>query len=96
MEGGYRDRAGLKVAGVLADLVEREALSGTPFAAEAFWRGLAEIFARFAPRNAALLAERDRMQAAIDKWHGERAGQDIDYRAYADFLRAIDYLVDEP
>lgn len=96
MESGYRDRAGLKVAGVLADLVEHEALSGTPFSAEAFWRGLAAIFARFAPRNAALLAERDRMQAAVDKWHGERAGQDIDYRAYADFLRAIDYLVDEP
>ena len=90
------DRAGLQVAPELAAFVEERALPGTGVDPAAFWQGAAAIFADFAPRNRALLAERERLQARIDAWHQERAGQPIDTDAYQAFLREIGYLVPEP
>ncbi len=90
------ERAGLKVAPALAQFIEAEALPGTGIDAAAFWRGVAAIYARFAPENRALLATRDRLQAQIDGWHAERTGTPIDQTAYQAFLREIGYLVDEP
>lgn len=92
----FVDRAGLKVAPVLAAFIETEALPGTGLAAEAFWAGMADIFARFAPQNAALLQVRDALQARIDQWHQARAGLPVDAAAYAAFLRDIGYLAAEP
>ncbi len=90
------DKAGLNVAEALAEFIEARALPGTGIAPEAFWAGVADIFARFAPENAALLAQRDALQAKIDAWHDERAGQPLDLNAYQAFLREIGYLVPEP
>ncbi|SFP54776.1 malate synthase G [Sphingomonas rubra] len=90
------DRAGLTVASPLAAFVEEQVLPGTGIAADAFWRGTAALFARFAPENAALLARRDALQTAINAWHDEHTGQPIDQAAYVGFLREIGYLVDEP
>ena len=90
------ERNGLKVAGALAEFIEQRALPGTGIEAAQLWAGAADIFARFAPENRALLAKRDELQAAIDAWHGERAGQAIDQAEYQAFLRSIGYLVAEP
>jgi malate synthase len=90
------DKAGLSVADTLADFIDNRALPGTDIAPDAFWSGVARIFATFAPRNAALLATRDSLQARIDAWHKDRAGQPIDQPAYQAFLRDIGYLVAEP
>jgi len=97
----YVDRAGLKVAGVLADFVEARALPGTGLEPEAFWGGVADVFARFAPRNRALLEKREALQARIDAWHKERAGQfdqrrPQDIAEYKAFLTEIGYLAPEP
>ena len=48
-----------------------------------------------APRNAALLAKRDDLQARIDAWHKAHAGQPHDAAAYEAFLREIGYLLPE-
>jgi malate synthase len=93
---GYVERSGLQVAGVLADFIETRALPGTGLAADAFWAGAADIFVQFAPRNAALLAKREDLQAQIDAWHKARAGQPQDMAAYKAFLTEIGYLVPEP
>jgi len=90
------ERAGLSVARELAEFIETQALPGTGLDADAFWRGTADIFARFAPRNKALLETRDALQAQIDAWHEARAGKPIDMADYQAFLREIGYLVDEP
>ncbi|MDQ2878888.1 MAG: malate synthase G, partial [Pseudomonadota bacterium] len=84
------DRAGLAVAAPLATFVEEQVLPPLGIAAEEWWRGVAAIFAHFAPENRDLLAERDRLQAAIDARYlaGEAADEG--------FLRGIGYLVDEP
>ena len=90
------DKAGLTVAAELAEFIERQALPGTGIAPDAFWAGTADIFARFAPDNVALLRKRDTMQAQIDSWHGQRKGQPHDGAAYQAYLREIGYLVPEP
>ncbi|HEY6640813.1 malate synthase G [Povalibacter sp.] len=90
------DRAGLSVAAQLATFIEEKALPGTGVAKDGFWSGLAGVLAKFAPENRALLAERDRLQATIDRWHVERRGQPLDAQAYQSFLREIGYLVAEP
>ena len=89
------DKAGLKVATALAAFLETEALPGTGIEADAFWRGVADIYARFVPENRVLLAVRDRLQAKIDAWHAARPGPPA-ADEYQTFLREIGYLVAEP
>ena len=92
---GTTDRAGLQVATVLARFVEEAALPGTGIEADPFWRGMADIYARFAPENRALLAVRDALQAKIDAWHNAHPAE-ASGAAYRVFLREIGYLADEP
>ncbi len=93
---GYVERSGLQVAGILADFVENRALSGTGLAADKLWAGLADLMDRFVPRNRALLAKRDDIQAKLDQWHAAHPGPIVDMAAYQAFLRDIGYLVPEP
>ena len=92
----YTERAGLKVADVLAEFVETRALSGTGIAASSLWAGLADILNRFGPRNRALLAKREELQAKLDAWHRANPGPIQDMAAYQTFLNDIGYLVPEP
>ncbi len=92
----YVTRANLQVADELALFVESRALSGTGIAADALWSGLADILARFASVNRALLAKRDALQTQIDAWHKANPGPISDMPAYQAFLRDIGYLVAEP
>ena len=92
----YVERAGLRVSAGLASFIDARALPGTGIGADAFWRKLAVLLARFAPDNAALLRRRDALQARIDAWHGARRGGSVDRGEYSDFLREIGYLVDQP
>lgn len=89
------DKAGLQVAGTLARFLEEKALPGTGIEPDAFWRGMADLYARFVPDNRALLAVRDSLQAQIDAWHDANPGPPS-ADAYQAFLSEIGYLVDEP
>ena len=90
------DRGGLQVDDILVRFVEDEALPGTGIEADAFWDGFAAILRDLAPRNAELLRKREDLQAQIDDWHVERAGQPHDAAAYRAFLDEIGYIVPEP
>jgi malate synthase len=87
------DVHGLKVARALHEMIEREALPGTGIAPDTFWKGLSGLVHELGPKNRALLARRDDLQARIDAWHRERAGRPHDAAAYAAFLREIGYLL---
>ncbi|BDQ35581.1 malate synthase G [Pseudodesulfovibrio portus] len=79
------------------DLAEaiKTILTGTGLDESDFWAGAEKVLADFTPRNRALLAERDRIQAAMDEWHRAHPGQPADMQAYHAFLREIGYLVPE-
>ncbi|MDD0973361.1 malate synthase G [Pseudomonas fontis] len=86
---------GLQVAKVLFDFVNNEAIPGTGVNAEQFWIGAEKIINDLAPKNKALLAKRDALQAQIDAWHQARKGQAHDAVAYKAFLQDIGYLLPE-
>ncbi|HJE29905.1 MAG TPA: malate synthase G [Pseudomonas nitrititolerans] len=86
---------GLQVAKVLYDFVNNEAIPGTGVEAAAFWAGADSVIHDLAPKNRALLAKRDDLQAQIDAWHQARAGQAHDAVAYKAFLQEIGYLLPE-
>ena len=88
--------ADLHIATVLHDFITNEALSGTGLEAAAFWQGLAKLLAEFAPRNAALMAKRDAIQAQIDAWYQNHKGKPLDQAEYQAFLTSIGYLVPVP
>jgi malate synthase len=87
---------GLKVAESLARFVDTEALPGTGLDKERFWSGFAAIVHELAPRNRELLAERDRLQTALDGWHRNHPGPIRDMGEYRAFLEGIGYIVPVP
>lgn len=86
----------LRVAPVLHAFVRDEALPGSGLDEASFWSGVETLLAAFAPRNRALLARRDDLQAQLDAWHMAHPGPVRDQAAYVAMLREIGYLVDEP
>jgi malate synthase len=86
----------LQVAEVLHQFIEHEALPGTGIDAKAFWSGLDALVHDLTPRNRALLAERDRLQAELDKWYKQHPGPIADPAAYRAFLEKIGYLAPVP
>jgi malate synthase len=80
----------------LARFIEDEALPGTGITPDRFWQGFNAIVADLAPKNAALLAERDRLQAELDAWHEANPGPILDMAAYRAFLQRIGYLQPVP
>src|SRR6201991_2766595 len=86
----------LRVAQVLHDFINNEALPGTDLAPDSFWAGVDKVVTDLGPRNQDLLARRDDLQAQIDRWHRQRVIEPIDPEAYKQFLADIGYLQPEP
>ena len=86
----------LQVATVLHRFIEDQVLPGTGVDAAAFWAGFDAIVADLAPKNIALLAERDRLQTELDTWHKANPGPITNMVAYRTFLETIGYLVPQP
>ncbi|CAM5795252.1 malate synthase G [Ottowia pentelensis] len=86
----------LRVASELYDFINREVLPDVGVDQGRFWKGFSSIVTELAPKNAALLAERDRLQAELDTWHQANPGPITDMRAYRAFLEGIGYLVPVP
>ncbi len=83
---------GLQVATELHRFINEEVLPGTGVDAAAFWAGFDAIVADLAPKNAALLAERDRLQAEMDAWHKQNPGPIKNMEEYRAFLQKTGYL----
>ncbi|MBV8347303.1 MAG: malate synthase G, partial [Mycolicibacterium sp.] len=76
----------LRVARVLYDFINDEALPGTDIDPDTFWSGVDKVVTDLGPRNRELLARRDELQAQIDRWHRQRVIAPIDIDAYKQFL----------
>lgn len=86
----------LRVARVLYDFVNNEALPGTGIDPDSFWAGVDKVVTDLTPQNQDLLKVRDDLQAQIDKWHRHRVLEPLDVDAYREFLTEIGYLLPEP
>ncbi len=85
----------LRVAKVLHDFISTEALPGTDIDETSFWSVFDTFIHDLAPKNRALLSERDVLQKKIDSWHEEHRGQEHDSAGYKRLLEEIGYLVPE-
>jgi len=72
----------LQVATELFRFVEDKVLPGTGIDSAKFWAGFDAIVNELAPKNAALLAERDRIQTEMDAWHTANPGPITNMAAY--------------
>ena len=90
------EKNGLRIDAVLHEFLVNEALPGSGVDEATFYKGLAGLVADLAPRNRALLAKRDALQATIDAWHREHRAAPFDQAAYMSFLREIGYLQPQP
>ena len=86
----------LEVANELYRFIEDRVLPAAGVSSAAFWAGFDAIVHDLAPKNAALLAERDRLQAELDAWHKAHPGPIADMPAYRAFLERIGYLLPAP
>ena len=91
----YQKRENLQVAEELVAFVEGELTAGLSVSADQVWGLLNKLVAEFAPRNKALLQKREDIQAKMDAWCRDHAGQDVDMQSYQAFLKDIGYLVPE-
>ena len=86
----------LQVADVLHQFINTQVLPGTGVESAAFWQGFDALVRDLAPKNAALLAERERLQKELDTWHQAHPGPIADMAAYQQFLTQIGYMVQPP
>jgi malate synthase len=86
----------LQVATPLYRFVEDQVLPGSGIESKVFWQGFDELAHALAPKNAALLAERERLQRELDGWHRANPGPIRDMKAYRALLQRIGYLVPVP
>eukprot|EP01036_Dinobryon_divergens_P044122 gene44122-58842_t len=89
----------LQVANPLLSFINDQMLPATGVDKDTFWQGFNDIVTDLAPKNIALLAERDRIQTAMDQWHSANPGPVLEgkaMKAYRKYLSQIGYLVPEP
>jgi len=86
----------LQVATPLYQFIEEKVLPGTGIKSADFWKGFEELVNDLSPKNEALLAKRDRLQADLDKWHQANPGPIKDMPAYRKHLTEIGYLNEVP
>ncbi len=86
----------LQVASKLQRFIDEQVLPGTGIEPAAFWHGFDALVHDLAPKNAALLAERDRLQSELDAWHRKYPGPIRSMARYRKFLQQIGYLVPVP
>jgi malate synthase len=92
----FVNRQGLKVAASLQRFVDEDVLPGTGLNPDIFWADFDSLVHDLAPINRELLAERDRLQVQLDKWHKSNPGPVTDMPAYIAFLDSIGYLQPVP
>ncbi|WEH89917.1 malate synthase G [Acinetobacter soli] len=82
----------LAIAKELYDFIENEALTASGLDSETYWKNFEQVVVDLSPKNKALLAKRDDLQAQIDEWHRSNT---FELGAYKAFLKEIGYLLPE-
>ena len=89
------EKNNLKINTALFNFINKEVLPGTNITEENFWSNFSSSIYELAPLNKKLLERREEIQKKIDKWHKEKAGKNYKQDDYINFLKSIDYIVEE-
>ena len=89
------DKYGLKVNSNLLEFINKEAIPGTDLNPEDFWEKFSKVTHELAPINKKLVEKREKIQKEIDEWHKINKGKEFIKKDYINFLKSIDYLIDE-
>jgi malate synthase len=92
--GEYVKVGNLQVAKLFYEFMNDEVLPGSEVNKEKFWKDFETLIVDLTPKNKALLARRDELQAKINEWHKEHRGN-FDMEKYKAFLTDIGYLEPE-
>ena len=85
----------LQVDEPLFKFLNEEAIPGTNINVDKFWEDFDKAVHNLAPINKELLEKRDQIQKKIDEWHLSKKGAAFDKDQYFNFLKSINYIVDE-
>ena len=89
------DKNGLKISSTLFEFINNEALHGTSLNSDDFWMKFSKIVHELSPVNKKLVEKREVIQKKIDEWHKLNKDKEFNKNEYINFLKSIDYLVEE-
>ena len=89
------DKNGLKISSTLFEFINKEAIPETNVNIEDFWTGFSKVVHELSPINKILIQKRETIQKKIDEWHKSNKGKDLNKLEYINFLKSIDYIIDE-
>ncbi len=89
------EKSGLKVSSTLLEFINNEVIPGTNINIDKFWNKFSEVVHELSPLNKALIQKREIIQKKIDDWHKFNKGRDFNKKEYVNFLKSIDYLIEE-
>ena len=85
----------LKVDENLLDFIDNEVIPGTGIDPKKFWSEFDKSIHELSPKNKELIKKRNDIQKKIDQWHLSKKGSNFDKSEYIDFLKSINYIVEE-
>ncbi len=91
----YKTSYDIKYTNELDEFLQNEVLPGLDISVDEFWKLTSEIITEFSDRNKYLLEKRKDIQKSINDWHLNNDFDVDNLSTYKEFLRSIDYLVDE-
>ena len=91
----YKTSYDIKYTNELDEFLQNEVLPGLDISVDEFWKFTSEIITEFSDRNKSLLEKRKDIQKSINDWHLNNDFDVDNLSTYKEFLRSIDYLVDE-
>ncbi len=89
------DKNDLKISSTLFEFVNSEAIPGTGINPETFWENFSKVVHEMSPINKQLIEKREKIQKKIDDWHKSKKGKEFDNNEYINFLKSINYLIEE-
>ena len=85
----------IKINDNLYNFINNEVLKDINIEEDKFWNGFSDIVDIYYPKNIYLLKKRQDLQNKINKWHKENKSKNIELEEYNNFLKDIDYIVEE-
>ena len=84
----------LKVDENLLDFIDNEVIPGTGIDPKKFWSEFDKSIHELSPKNKELIQKR-MIFKKIDQWHLSKKGSNFNKSEYIDFLKSINYIVEE-